>query len=70
MPYDRNGDLPGSVRSHLPARAQKIYREAFNAAFEQYKNRANGEVIAHKVAWSAVKKKYHKTEDGSWKPLS
>lgn len=68
MPYDRNDELPDSVRSHLPAKAQKIYREAFNSAFEQYKSRADGEETAHKVAWSAVKKKYHKTDDGSWKP--
>jgi cation transport regulator len=33
MPYRVNGDLPPSVRNHLPVHAQDIYREAFNHAF-------------------------------------
>ncbi len=36
MPYERNDDLPESVRDHLPQGAQTIYREAFNSAWEQY----------------------------------
>jgi cation transport regulator len=36
MPYDRNDDLPQAVRNHLPERAQNIYREAFNSAWQQY----------------------------------
>jgi hypothetical protein len=30
MPYPTNAALPMSVRNHLPALAQDIYREAFN----------------------------------------
>jgi cation transport regulator len=61
MPYDRNADLPDSVRNNLPEHAQTIYREAFNSAFEEYKSArdrrgdASREETAHKVAWSAVK---------------
>ena len=52
----------------LPSRAQKIYREAHKNAVKQYSNpskRRGGkqqskEQIAHKVAWSAVKKEYKK----------
>jgi cation transport regulator len=66
MPYDRNTDLPDSVHDNLPRHAQTIYREAFNSAFEEYKDPddrrgdASREETAHKVAWSAVKQKYRK----------
>ena len=69
MPYDRNVDLPDSVRDNLPEHAQSIYREAFNSAFEEYKSTrdrrgdASREETAHKVAWSAVKQKYEKRGD-------
>jgi cation transport regulator len=69
MPYDRNADLPDSVRDNLPEHAQSIYREAFNSAFEAYKSAsdrrgdASREETAHKVAWSAVKQKYEKRGD-------
>lgn len=69
MPYDRNADLPDSVRDNLPEHAQAIYREAFNSAFEEYKSAkdrrgdASREETAHKVAWSAVKQKYEKRGD-------
>jgi len=62
MPYKTIKDLPSSVKDNLPKRAKEIFLEAFNHAFEQYKG---DEVIAFKVAWSAVKKKYVK-EDGKW----
>ena len=62
MPYTINADLPQSVRSHLPDRAQTIYREAFNSAWRSYAERGNPdfEEIAHRVAWSAVKRRYRK----------
>jgi cation transport regulator len=69
MPYDRNAELPDSVRDNLPEHAQTIYREAFNSAFEEYKSArdrrtdASREETAHKVAWSAVKQKYEKRGD-------
>ena len=71
MPYARNLDLPPSVRAHLPQEAQDIYRETFNHAWKQY---AKGqperiEEIAHRVAWSAVKRRYRKS-DGEWIPIS
>lgn len=70
MPYRVNADLPKSVHDALPPHAQTIYREAFNHAWEEYKNpkkRASKEdtqeETAHKVAWAAVKKTYHKVGD-------
>ncbi len=66
MPYATNGTLPASVRSHLPGPAQDIYREAFNHAWVTYAGRARREEIAHRVAWAAVKRRYHKSPDGIW----
>lgn len=72
MPYTVNSDLPSSVKDHLPKHAQDIYREAFNAAWKEYKSpedrrtEESREEVAHKVAWAAVKKKYHKVGD-KWK---
>jgi cation transport regulator len=72
MTYNKNSDLPQTVKNALPKEAQDIYREAFNNALLEYKeaNHRNNpnetqETVAHKVAWAAVKKKYHK-EDGEW----
>ena len=73
MPYDTITDLPASVHDNLPSHAQEIYLGAFNSAWEEYKDsdkRNSGdsrESVAHKVAWAAVKKKYHKVGE-EWKP--
>lgn len=72
MPYQKRADLPESVRSHVPKHGQEIYKEAFNSAYEHYKSPDNRnddvsrEETAHKVAWSAVGKSYHKGDDGNW----
>jgi cation transport regulator len=65
MPYASNRDLPAPVRSHLPAAAQDIFRSAFNHAWQSYGSRepTRREEIAHRVAWAAVKRKYHKVDD-------
>lgn len=63
MPYEFNKDLPDFIQNHLPEQAQDIYREAFNNALEQYKDRKHHkreplEELAHRLAMAAVKKKY------------
>lgn len=69
MPYKSRGELPDSVQNSLPAHAQEIYRKAYGSAWDQYKDPkdrrgdADREETAHKVAWSAVKNKYHKEGD-------
>jgi len=75
MPYNQVSDLPPSVKDNLPAHAQEIYMEAFNNAWQQYKDPgkriggASQEETAHKVAWAAVKKVYKKDgKTGEWKP--
>jgi len=57
----------------LPFRARHIYKSAHKNALKQYRSpskrrggkRQSREEVAHKVAWSAVKRKYHKEKD-SW----
>ena len=73
MPYQTINELPDSVRGVLPKHAQDIYKEAFNSAYEEYKDPedrrggADREEVAHKVAWSAVKKAgYQKGADNNW----
>lgn len=69
MPYKSIEDLPSSVRDNLPTHAQEIYKEAFNSAYDEYAERGpeGREETAHKVAWTAVKKKYKKDEQsGKW----
>lgn len=59
----------------LPSHAQEIYKKAHKNALKQYKSpskRRGGkqqskEQVAHKVAWSAVKKEYKKKGD-RWVP--
>jgi cation transport regulator len=63
MPYKTKTDLPDSVRDNLPSHAQDIFKEAYNSAWDQYDH---DESLAHRVAWGAVEKKYHKNESGQW----
>ena len=56
MPYADNADLPASVRLHLPAHAQTIFRAAFNHAMDTYGDEAR----AFRIAWAAVKHRYEK----------
>jgi len=73
MPYASINELPEGVKNVLPKHAQDIYKEAFNSAYDQYdtpeerRGKESREEVAHKVAWSAVKKAgYSKGEDGNW----
>lgn len=71
MPYGDITELPKNVKNPLPKGAQKIFKEAFNDAWDRYedpdkhKGDASREEAANKVAWSAVKKSYEK-QDGEW----
>lgn len=72
MPYKSINELPVGVKYVLPKHAQDIYKEAFNNAYEEYKDPeerrddADREEVAHRVAWSAVKRSYEKGEHGLW----
>jgi cation transport regulator len=55
----------------LPQHAQHIFKKAHGNAVKQYQNptkrrgdkKQNAEEVAHKIAWSAVKRKYKKMGD-------
>jgi cation transport regulator len=72
MPYDKISDLRDSLRDKLPKEAQEIYINAFNSAYDEYKDpdKRRGdqsrEETAHRVAWSAVENKYEKGDDDKW----
>ncbi len=73
MPYNKNSDLPQDLKDLLPKHAEDIYKEAFNSAYAQYKDKKSRkgdrsrEETAHAVAWGAVKQKYKKdTKTGKW----
>lgn len=74
MPYSSTNELPKSVKNVLPDHAQDTYKEAFNSAYDEYKDPedrrdgADREEVAHKVAWNAVKTKYEKGDDDKWHP--
>lgn len=68
MPYEALSDLPPTLR-RLPPHAREIFRAAFNAAWRSYADwgATAQERIAHRVAWAAVKRRYHKVGD-RWLP--
>jgi cation transport regulator len=67
MPYAVIEDLPPAVRRSLPEHAQKIFRSAFNAAYAGHADNPRREEIAHRIAWTAVKRSYVKL-GGQWVP--
>ena len=64
----RTPPCPHLVRHHLPRRAQDLYREAFNDAWASYARDQRREEIAHRTAWAAVKRYFHKGAAGQWEP--
>jgi cation transport regulator len=67
MPYLSDADLPPSIRSHLPPHAREIFRNAFNQAWQTYRQSTRVEEIAHRIAWTAVKRRYCKS-GARWVP--
>ncbi len=74
MPAKTKKELPKGVKGALPDKAQEIYRKAYNKAYDEYEDTSkrrgsvSREETASKVAWSAVKGKYEKSNDGKWHP--
>ncbi|MFP1496058.1 putative cation transport regulator ChaB [Escherichia coli] len=72
MPYKTKSD-PGKRKARSTVSCQDIYKEAFNSAWDQYKDKedrrddaSREETHAHKVAWAAVKHEYAKGDDDKW----
>ena len=66
MPYKKLEELPAGVKDNLPKRAQRLYMAAFNSAAEG-KDATDEKSAA--IAWSAVKAKYQKDDNGDWVKL-
>ena len=67
MPYSTIEKLPPNLQRVLPKHAQEIYLAAFNNAWNEYVDRGGKrDSLAHRVAWSVVKKSYEKTPSGEW----
>jgi len=60
-PWKRNSDLPKSVKV-LPSTAQTLWRRVANSVLAD----GGSEERAIRIAWSQVKKQYHKNKDGEW----
>ena len=63
MPYNSKQELPDSVQHVLPAHAQEIYKEAFNSAWDQYKDKDLGlyqtiQVVAYDNTTSLIIKQH------------
>ena len=68
MAYRQIEDLPRAIRGHLPPPAQEVYRAAFNNAWDQHADERGGEAAVHRIAWSAVKRRYRKAGK-DWLPV-
>ena len=66
MPYVIIDDLPDSVKNHLPKNAQEMYLKAYNSAWHTYHDSDDREATCARIAWSAVKREYEKSESGMW----
>lgn len=62
MPYNSNSDLPDSVRTVLPNKAQTVFRNRYNVVYDD----AGEEQDAMRAAWAAVKEDWHRNENGEW----
>ncbi|MGI0020533.1 MAG: ChaB family protein [Nitrososphaera sp.] len=68
MPRGKLSERMKKQIDELPQHGQHIFKKARESALKQYKDPAKRrsksdkpEEVAHKVAWSAVKKKYKKS---------
>ena len=62
MPYKNLDELPDNVKD-MPKGAQEIFRSAFNSAWDTYADSEDRESKSFAIAFSAVKRKYHKIGD-------
>jgi len=68
VPYQSIALLPASVRADLPVEAQQLYRASYNDAWARHADFADREPFCHRLARSAVRRKYERHVDGTWRP--
>lgn len=67
--YDSINDLPFVCQLNLPEAAQKVYREAFNRAWNTAGDDSARYRAAQSHAWTEVRKKFERDKDtGRWVP--
>ena len=71
MSYDTLQDLPSDIRAVLPREAQELYLEVYQKSWDTYDEAEGGDMgrpsVAHRDAWSAVRREYVKDESsGRW----
>lgn len=62
--YETIDDLPAQVKKALPEAAQKMFLAVLIKATKSDDDEGEGDNFA--MAWGAVKKHYHKDENGKW----
>lgn len=75
MRYESETDLPDSVRNQLPAPAQAIFRQAYNAAWNDWQQPEDPDIVhpsrddaAQLAAWAAVRERYERDAADIWQP--
>jgi cation transport regulator len=73
MSYETIEDLPSDLRAILPREAQELYLDVYQRSWETYEEEQGGDMgqesVAHRDAWSAVRREYVKDEgSGRWYP--
>ncbi len=71
MYYADKSKLPSTIRETLPDEMQKIYLEAYNAAWEMQPGGGHHgltrESLAHQIAWDAMNRDYvQDARSGKW----
>lgn len=65
MPYKYPDNIPEAIKK-LPAEAQKTWIKIYNNAYEQYKDRPEGEALANATAWAGLRRAGWEEKDGKW----
>ena len=61
MRYTNKSELPPTIRDVLPERAQELYLEAYNQAWDEYdegQGYLTRDGMAHQRGWTAVQHEY------------
>lgn len=62
MKYESLKDLPATITQVLPKDAQQAYLEAYNKAWDEYKQEGTGDLsrhsIAHRQAWEFIERSF------------
>jgi len=69
MPYKFPSNIPEGIKG-LPEEAQKDWITIFNSAYEEYKNRPEGEALANATAWAGLRRAGWGQKDGKWTKIS